>query len=220
MRTYVSPIGYDTRRVTRPVVNTGLGSGDTVQLLRPQVESDTERATQAVADVEQLLQEIEPTAECTTARVTTDSFEGTVRDCCTILGQIPDDSQTIVSLGGGARDVLLPLTIAAIVFARKIDQALFFSDLDSTVREWSLPTLTAQVPTRTYESFTTITAAEGWISLSTIAEQTDQSKSTVIRHVNDLEEIGVIESDTSEKTKLVRTSFSGELFQLGQQLSV
>ena len=106
------------------------------------------------------------------------------------------------------------------MFARKIDQALFFSDLDSTVREWSLPALTAQVPTRTYESFTTITAAEGWISLSTIAEQTDQSKSTVIRHVNDLEEIGVIESDTREKTKLVRASFSGELFELGQQLSV
>lgn len=212
MRTYLSPIGYDTRRVTRPVINTGLGSEDTVILLRPSEESDPERATQAVADVKQLLQEIEPAAECEVRRVSTESFEETVRESCSVVTDIPIDHDIIVSLGGGARDVLLPLTVAALVFAQRIDRALFFSDLDGAVREWPLPVLTAQVPPRTVETLETISATDGWLSLSAIATETNQSKSTVIRHVNDLEETGVVKADTSEKTKRVRVSFSGELF--------
>jgi len=219
MRTYVSPIGYDTRRVTRPVINTGLGSEDTVILLRPTEESDTERATQAVADVEQLLQEIEPEAECEVRRVSTDSFEETVGESCSVVDDIPTDHDVIVSLGGGARDVLLPLTVAALVFAQKIDRALFFSDLNGAVREWPLPVLTAQVPDRTVETFEMIDAADSWLSLSAIARETDQSKSTVIRHVNDLEEAGVVKADTSEKAKRVRVSFSGELFLMAQSVT-
>jgi len=220
MRTYVSPIGYDTRRVTRPVVNTGLSSGDTVQLLRPEQESDTERASQAVADVKQLLQEIEPKAEFVITRVTTDSFEQTVQKCCNIFSKIRGNNETIVSLGGGARDILLPLTISSIVFAKQIDRTLFFSDLDNEIQEWSLPRLTAQVPERTLGSFKIIASAEGWISLSSIADRTGQSKSTVIRHVNDLEAAGVLESDTSAKIKRVRVAFSGELFQLAQSVGI
>jgi len=214
VRTYISPIGYDTRRVTRPVINAGLGGGDTVVLLRPGEESDTERATQTVADVRQLLQEIEPGADCVVERVPTDAFEETVWACCSIVADTTDESEVIVSLGGGARDVLLPLTVASLVFAREIDRALFFSDLDSTVREWPLPDLTARIPERTAETFETVVTADGWLSLSAIADETGQSKSTVIRHVNDLEDAGVVEADTSGKAKRVRVTFSGELLSI------
>ena len=56
MHTFISPLGYDTRRVTQPVVQTGLSPADEIVLVRPATESDSERATQAIADVEQLLQ--------------------------------------------------------------------------------------------------------------------------------------------------------------------
>ena len=212
MRTYVSPIGYDTRRVTRPVIHTGLSGGDRVLLLRPGEESDTERASQTVADVRQLLQEIEPEATVTVERVSTDEFEATVRDCCNVLDDVPTDRETIVSLGGGARDVLLPLMVAALVFDWKIDQSLFFSDLDSTVREWPLPTLTEEVPTRTLRTLEEIVTTDGWLLLSEIADETNQSKSTVIRHVSDLEDAGMIDANTSQKSKRVRSTFSAELF--------
>lgn len=216
MRTYVSPIGYDTRRVTRPVVNTGLGPEDSVVLLRPSAKSDTEQASQAVADVEQLLQEIEPEAICSVERISTESFEATVRDCCSVIASAETDSELIVSLGGGPRDVLVPLTVGALVFAQTIDRALFFSDLDSTVREWPLPDLTAPVPSRTTDTFETIVTADDWLSLSAIADKTDQSKSTIIRHVNDLEDAGIVEADTTGKAKRVRVAFSGELLSLAQ----
>lgn len=199
------------------MVTTGLSDEDRVVLLRPETESDNERAAQAVADVEQLLQEIEPEAECDVTRVPTDSFESTVRDCCRVFADISSESDVIVSLGGGARDVLLPLTVVAVVLARSIDEALFFSDLDSTVRTWPLPELTARIPERTTETFEAIVTADEWLSLSAIADKTEQSKSTVIRHVNDLQDAGVVEADTSGKAKRVRVVFTGELFWLAQQ---
>ena len=218
MQTYISPIGFNTTSVTRALINHGIEGDDTVVLVRPTEKTDDNRGAEAVADVKQLLQEIEPEAEFVITRVTTDSFEQTVQECCGIFSKIPHRNETIVSLGGGARDILLPLTISSIVFAKQIDRTLFFSDLDNEIQEWSLPRLTAQVPERTLESFEVIASTEGWISLSSIADRTGQSKSTVIRHVNDLEDAGVLESDTSDKTKRVRIAFSGELFQLAQSL--
>lgn len=217
MRTYLSPIGYDTRRVTRPVINRGLDSDDELVLLRPGKETDTERATQTIADVEQFLQEIEPNYRQRTERVVTDSFEKTVRDCCRIVADIAEDRTVVVSLGGGARDILLPLTVASLVYARRIDAALFFSDLDNSVQEWTLPDLTARISDRAFQTFEVIVEADGWLSLSTIAEETGQSKSTVIRHVNDLESSNVVVADTSEKAKRVRITFSGELLSLASQ---
>jgi len=216
MQTFVVPIGYDTRRVTQPVIHRGIGGSDEIVLLRPGEESDTERADQAIADVEQFLRQIEP--ECTLAveHVVTDSFEESVRGCCTVLLDVDRERDTVVSLSGGARDILLPLTVAALVCTRRIDTALFFSDLDNSVEEWALPDLTARVPDRAFETFETLVAADDWLSLSTIADQTDQSKSTVIRHVNDLEEAGVVEADTSDRAKRVRVTFSGELLSLAR----
>ncbi|MFB6202352.1 MAG: CRISPR-associated CARF protein Csa3 [Halorhabdus sp.] len=211
MRTYVSPIGYDTRRVTRPVVKAGLGPDDTVLMLRPAEESDTERANRAIADVESLLQEIEAAADHSVRRVSTESFDTTIRECCAILDEMAEEAETIVSLGGGARDILLPLTIAAMVRSDRVDRTLFFSDIDQEVRPLSLPDLTTRVPERTQKTFASIAAEGSWQTLTSIADTTDQSKSTVIRHVNNLEKAGVVESDTSEKAKRVRVSFSGDL---------
>ena len=220
MRTYISPIGYDTRRVTRPVINRGLDSEDELVLLRPGGETDTERATQTIADVEQFLQEIEPNYRQRVEHVVTDSFEETVRDCCQIVSDVGDDHEIVVSLGGGARDILLPLTVAALVYARRIDAALFFSDLDNSVQEWTLPDLTARISDRAFQTFEAIVEADGWLSLSTIAEETEQSKSTVIRHVNDLESSNIVVADTSKKAKRVRVTFSGELLSLVSQATV
>lgn len=111
-------------------------------------------------------------------------------------------------------------TLASLVFARRIDRALFFSDLDSSVQEWTLPNLTTHIPDRASDTFGTLVEADDWLTLSTIADRTDQSKSTVLRHVNDLDDAGVLESDTSEKAKRVRVSFSGELLSIAQHVAV
>jgi CRISPR-associated protein Csa3 len=192
----------------------GLGKEDSVHLLRPRTDSDTGRAVQAVADVEELLQEIEPEAYCQTERLSVDTFEDTIRECCSVLQDVEEGRELIVSLSGGARDILLPLTVASLVFANEIDHMAFFSDLDSTVSECSLPALSSRVPNRVTETFDHIVNAGGWITLSKIAEETGKSKSTIIRHVNELEDSGVIESDTTQREKRVRIEFTGELLSI------
>lgn len=219
MRTYISPIGYDTRRVTQPVINTGIGEDDRIVLLRPAEEADTERADQTITDVRQLLQQVEPNCSLSINRIVTDSFENTVRDCCRVLGDVDDEREIIVSLGGGARDILLPLTIASTVYEPRIDQTLFFSDLDGSVREWALPDVTARVPERTLDVFDLLVTADDWLSLSDLATETDQSKSTVIRHVTALEEENIITPDTSGKQKRVRVTFTGELLSLATEIN-
>ena len=209
MRTFVSPIGYDTRRVTRPVLNEGLEADDRIVLLRPAAESDTERATQTIADVEQMLHEIEPNASVAVERIEASQFERAVFDCCAVLEAT--DGDRIVSLGGGARDVLLPLTVATLAYAPDVDTALFFSDVDGSVREWTLPRLTATVPERATETVAAIDAVDGPLSLSEIGERTEQSKSTVVRHVTALEEQGLVETTREQKAKYVTGSFTGRV---------
>lgn len=109
--------------------------------------------------------------------------------------------------------------MAALVYARRVDTVLFFSDLDSSVEEWTLPDLTARVSDRAFETFEVVVAADGWLTLAEIAAETGQSKSSVGRHVGDLEDAGVVEADTSEKAKRVRATFSGELLSIASRMN-
>ena len=68
------------------------------------------------------------------------------------------------------------------------------------------------MPERTLETLQEVVTADGWLSLSEISAATNQSKSTIIRHVSDLEDAGMIDANTSQKSKRVRSTFSAELF--------
>lgn len=53
--------------------------------------------------------------------------------------------------------------------------------------------------------------ADEWTALSSLADDTDQSKSTVVRHVNDLADVGLVETRMDGKTKLVTPTLAGTL---------
>lgn len=209
MRTYLAPIGYDTRRVTRPVVQRGVSGDDVVRLLRPADESDTERAQQTIVDVRQMLHEIEDSVELAVEEVPTASLEASILACCDLIEAANGDR--IVSLGGGARDVLLPLLMAALVRRDLLEAVLFFSDLDHSVREWTLPNLTACPPDRTASTLAALVEAPGSLSLSELADASDKSKSTVVRHVSDLEELDLVSSRADGQAKRVDLTLTGRL---------
>jgi len=122
-------------------------------LIRPDVDADS-RATEAVADVERLLQEIEPAVSIATERLPHTDFERALLECSDLIRAA--EGERIVTLGGGARDVLLPFAIAATTHIRLIDTVLFFSDIDGTVREWELPRLTATLRETTRSTLATL----------------------------------------------------------------
>jgi len=208
MRTYISPIGFNSTSVTRPLLSRGIDTGDDVVLIRPNVE-DESRATEAITDVERLLQEIEPDVSVSTERLTHTGFERAILECSDIIRAA--EGERIVTLGGGARDVLLPFAIAAITHVRLIDTALFFSDIDGTVREWQLPRLTATLRETTRPTLAAVDEEGGSASIPTLTEVTGSSKSTVTRHVHQLTDEGLVEVWSEGKTKHARITLTGRL---------
>lgn len=209
MRTYLSPIGYNSTSVTRTVLGHGLTSDDRIVLIRPRENTDDSRAAEAIDDVRRLLTEVEPEVSLSTERVSHDNFEVAVLECRDLV-QAADGAVT-VNLGGGARDILLPFTTAVLATIEHVDTVLFFSDVDGKVREWQLPRLTASISTPARETLTAIDAAGGETSIPALTEATDSSKSTIARHVDALEANDAVVSRREGKTKHVSLTLTGRL---------
>ncbi|MFB6267433.1 MAG: CRISPR-associated CARF protein Csa3 [Halodesulfurarchaeum sp.] len=216
MRTYISPIGYNSTTVTRPVLSRGIDTGDTVVLLRPGTETDENRAAEAIADVERMLTEIEPEVDTAIEHVTHDDLETAVLECSEVLrGARPD---RIVNLGGGARDVLLPFTIAALTHADLVETAMFFSDIDGSVREWTLPNLLAAPSDGALDTLAAIQREGDAVSIPVLTDVKDVSKSTITRHVEELERAGAVATERRGKTKHASITLTGQLLLRGRGL--
>lgn len=210
MRTFISPIGFNTTSVTRALINYGINSGDAVVLVRPAEETDDNRGTEAVADVRQLLQEIEPTISVSVTRVPHDKFETAVMKCSDLIQT--SDGSVIVSLSGGARDVLLPLTIAVMAHEKSIKTTLGHSDIDGQVRELPPIHLTARPSDGEHKTLMTVDNANSTTSIPEMTAQRDAAKSTITRHVNALEDDGFVTAWTEDRTKHVAITLAGRLY--------
>lgn len=208
MRTYLSTIGFNSTSVTRPLLSHGIDPGDEVVLIRPDQEPDT-RAEEAIGDVERLLQEIEPDVTLTIEEITHNDFSTAILECSDLIRAAKGDR--IVSLGGGARDVLLPFAIAATAHVRLLSTVFFFSDLDGGIREWALPRLTATIQDTTVPTLRAIVDADSGISIPDLTDRTGNSKSTVTRHVTALADENAIKTWTEGKTKFARATTTGRL---------
>lgn len=209
MRTYVSPIGYNSTTVTRPVLSSGVESGDAVVLLRPAPETDENRAQEAIADVERMLTEIEPDVELTVKHVPHDDLQQAVLDCSEMLQTA--EPALIVNLGGGARDILLPFLIAVLTHSRLVEKALFFSDIDGSVREWTLPNLLKGPSPGAFDTLAAIEVLGGETTVPVLTETREVSKSTITRHIEELESLGAVSAGREGKTKHAKLTLTGEL---------
>lgn len=208
MRTYIAPVGFNATSVTRPILNNGLDDGDAVILLRPETENMARRAKETLSDIEMTLTELEPEMSIETVRVPHDDFETAVLTCSDVFR---DASGSIVAIfGGGARDVFLPFTIAGLTHVDCIDAAFTYSDIDNAVRDCEFPTLTASLPDPTVETLSTI-ASEGELSIPQLTEAVDRTKSTITRHIAQIEEVGGVTTWMEGKTKYVEITLTGEL---------
>lgn len=209
MRTYVSPIGFNSTSVTRPVLSYGVDTDDRVVVIRPKEGTDDSRAEEAIADVRRLLNEIEPSVSLSIERVPHDDFETAVLHCRDLLRAV--DGELIVNLGGGARDILIPFMTAVLAEQPRVDRVVLFSDIDGRVREVTLPRLTATISDAAGETLVAIDQAGGETSIPELTEVTTRSKSTIARHVDILESNDAVESHREGKTKHVSLTLTGRL---------
>lgn len=209
MRSYISPIGYDSARVTRPVISHGLDTDDRIVLLRPELEMDDARAKQAVRDVKQMTTQIEPDIDIAIEEIPHDDFQGAVLQICDLFEN--HTGELIVNLSGGARDIFGTLCIASLVHAEKIHKFLSFSDIDGDVRELEFPIVTVDVPIAALDTLHQINNRRDKISISELSDELDVAKSTVTRHLQQLEERGLVETWLEGKPKFARITFSGRI---------
>lgn len=208
MRTYLAPLGFDSRRVVRPVLSEGLDESDRVVLLQPAKSSDqSEEAFEEVADVlTQVVSDLELESE---QLPYTDFVETTL--LCTDLIQAAG-GETIVVLGGGAREILLPLTVATFSNENYIDTILQVGDIDSSVRRIPQLNLRGNISNAEATLLADLTALDTPLSISEIATELDKSKSTVARHVDSLESEGFVQTTKEGRTKTVEQTDSGRIF--------
>jgi len=208
MRTHLAPLGFDSRRVVRPVLSEGLDESDRVVLLQPSNSSD--QGEDAFEEVANVLTQVVPDLELESEQLPyTDFVETTL--LCTDLIQAAG-GETIVVLGGGAREILLPLTVATFSNENHIDTILQVGDIDSSVRR--IPKLNLRGNTSTAEAalLGDLTALDTPLSISEIATELEKSKSTVARHIDSLESEGLVKTIKQGRTKNVEQTDSGRIF--------
>ena len=215
MRTYLAPLGFDSRRVVRPVLSEGLDESDRVVLLQPAKNSDqSEDAFEEVADV---LTQVIPNLELESEQLPyTDFVETTL--LCTDLIQAAE-GETIVVLGGGAREILLPLTVATFSNENYIDTILQVGDIDSSVRRIPQLNLRGNISNAEATLLADLTALDTPLSISEIATELEKSKSTVARHVGSLESEGFVQTTKQGRTKTVEQTDSGRIFLSGGEFN-
>jgi len=207
MRTYVSTIGYYETRVVRPVLDHGLNEGDEVVLLRP--HNDDEDGDSTIADVRQIFSELGPGVEVVVERISYTDFSTVVMECLDVL--TATDGETIANFGGGPREIFLPFSIAALVAGDEIDTVLQFTDIDQEVTAIQLPELMEPLPSKTHRTLRTLSDLNGVSTLPEIAERSGQSRSTVGRHLDDLNTAGAVRTDKQGKTRHVELTLGGRL---------
>lgn len=192
------------------MLDNGIDSGDRIVLLRPAEDDDEEdRAEQAISDIEQMTSQIDPDTRVETAQLRTTSFAETVRDCLGVLTAA--DGDLIAVFGGGPREVFLPFTVAVCTRQDLLADAFQFRDTDGVVREVPVPDLLARVPDSAEPTLSLIDALGGETTLPELSSESDRTKSTVTRHLDELEDAGLVETTTEGQTRLVGLTLSGEL---------
>ncbi|MEZ3118207.1 CRISPR-associated CARF protein Csa3 [Halobaculum sp. MBLA0147] len=211
MQTFVGPIGYDSTRVTRPVLRHGVTNGDTIRLLHPERPEDDEdaRAQEAITDVERMIGELEPSVTVESLPTPTDPFEETLDEC---LGALDDvDGELVVILGGGVREIYFPLGLAAVTRQEQVDATLQYSDLDGSVQEIDLPPVGTDIGDSVESTLIAIVDAER-VSLADLARELDPSKSTISRHLDTLEDAHFVTTSYEGKSKVVEPTRRGKLY--------
>lgn len=208
MRTYIAPLGFDSRRVVRPVLSEGLDDGDEVVLLQPSNSSD--RGDDAYQEVADVLTQVVPDLRLGTEYLPHTDFVESVLYCVDLIRAA--EGETIVILGGGARELLFPLVVATFSCEEFINTILQVGDIDSSVRRLPELNLRGNATDAETKLLFELKTLDTSLSISAIGNELDKSKSTIARHIKSLEKEGLVKTKSDGRAKTVTVTDSGRIF--------
>lgn len=209
MRTYVCTFGYDSRRVTRPVISNGLDSNDRLVLVRPTTDDEDNQSNEGLAEIRQTTRQIDSGIDVETVGLPAADFTAAVRGARDALADA--DGDLVVVFGGGPREIFLPFAVATLTHRESVTKTLQYADTDGVVREPCLPDLITPIPEAARPTLELVAELGGETTLPDLAAASESSKSTVGRHLDELEVAGAVGTSTETQTRLVELTLAGEL---------
>ncbi|NMI89016.1 CRISPR locus-related DNA-binding protein [Nanohaloarchaea archaeon] len=178
VKRFIFNLGYDISHVTSLLSSEGLETSSEVVLIIP--EGNDKRQENAVKDVRNYLDRI----NAETSLTCFEASKNIERNVSKFSKLFSSNRKTIVSLSGGPRDHLIPLTLAAAASGSEVDKFYFRSDLDSDLEQISVPEFSPELSETQKQILETV--EERYVPVSEIAENTDYSESTVYDRVSGL----------------------------------
>ncbi|AHG02905.1 MarR family transcriptional regulator [Halobacterium sp. DL1] len=160
--------------------------------------------------MEEVLTQVVPDLKLKSEHLPYTDFVETTLLCADLMQAA--EGETIVVLGGGAREILLPLTVATFSNESYINTVLQVGDIDSSVRRIPRLNLRGNVSDAEAALLTDLSDLDTPLSISDIATALEKSKSTIARHVDSLESEGLIKTAKQGRTKTVKPTDSGRIF--------
>jgi len=207
MKTYISLSGFDSSQIVSLIVKYGVEGGDTIILIRPEVEPDTrgELTVQAIRD---LSRQIDSSIDLQIHRVNHRDFEGMVVSLKALLEKA--EGQVIANLSGGPREIFLAFTIACLSQSGKIFKTTNYSDIERSLQEVALPNITAVLEDRQKRILKDVSMNQP-TTITDISRRLSVSESTVSRQVARLGDLGALDAVPRGKTKEVSITLTGKI---------
>ena len=212
MKTYISPIGFDTTHLLSLLVRFGIESNDSIILIRP-VEDD-DRSFRAIEEIQELTRKIGDGITIDILKIDHRDFMNMVftfiRSINKSAGKPGSNDKLFVNLSGGPREILIALTTACIASSDKIDMVTSFSDIERNMQIISLPYITNSPDEKEYSLLKDI-QKNGPASFADIASRLQISESTISRQCSRLSALQWINVESRGKSKFASISPSGEI---------
>lgn len=212
MKTYLSPLGFDTSHLISLIVRFGIESEDKVILIRPTQEDD--RAERAIEEIKEIGKKIGPNITITVIQVNHRNFQEMVLQFIDIIkasSDVPQRGNTLhVNLSGGPREILIALTTACVTMSDYINSTTYFSDIERELGVLQLPHITIPPDEKEFSLLQDI-KKNGPTTLSDIATRLQISESTISRQCSRLIGLRWIKVETRGKNKFVELLSTGEI---------
>ena len=213
MRTYLSPLGFDTSHVLSLIVRCGIERGDRICLIRPEFGEDA-RADRAIETVREMSQKISGDISVDVLRIDNRNVEAMILalldEIHTSTPPFRPDGNLIVNLSGGPREILVALTTAALILAPRIHQCAIFSDVERETAIYKLPRLPFSIDERALQILTDI-ASHNPTSISEIAGRVQVSESTASRVCAKLASEDLVHIRQERRSRIVTLQFGGKI---------
>ena len=212
MKTYISPLGFETTHIISLIVKHGIEKGDRIILLRPKT-SDS-RADRAIDDIKDLTEKIDRTITVDVVEIDHHDFGAMMLNLIDLIASAAPPAvpagKIIVNLSGGPREILVALTASSMALSELVYKTTNFSDIDRELREIELPHIARQLDKTAWQILRDLTEHEH-TTLTEVAGRVCASDSKISRQSAKLAGLHAVEITPAGRSKQIAITLSGRV---------